>query len=88
MIAVVEEDVLQRLHGDVVPLDLSIILNVIRPEKEWLPRSLFDGTEVLFPPGTNIGEDAEGNWILLNIKWVAFFVSDAERRPLFRRHFL
>ena len=66
MIAVVEDEVLQRLHGDVVPLDLSIILNTVRPEDEWIPRRLFDGTEVLFPPGTNIAEDAAGNWILLN----------------------
>ncbi len=30
------------------------------------PRRLFDGTQPLFPPGTNIAEDADGNWILLN----------------------
>jgi hypothetical protein len=66
MIAVVDDAVLERLHVDVVPLDLSIILNVIRPDSEWIPRRMFDGTEPLFPPGTNIAEDAAGNWILLN----------------------
>ena len=66
MIAVVEDEVLQRLHVDVVPLDLSMILSLVRPDNEWIPRRLFDGTEPLFPPGTNIAEDAEGNWILLN----------------------
>ena len=66
MIAVVEDEVLRRLHVDVVPLDLSDILGMVRPDCEWLPRRLFDGTELLFPPGTNIAEDAEGNWILLN----------------------
>lgn len=64
MIAVVEDEVLERLHVDVVPLDLSIILSLIRPDSEWIPRRLFDGTQPLFPPGTNIAEDAEGNWIL------------------------
>ena len=66
MIAVVEDDVLKRLHVDVVPLDLSGILSMVRPEREWTPRRLFDGTEALFPPGTNIAEDAEGDWVLLN----------------------
>ncbi len=66
MIAVVEDDVLRRLHVDVVPLDLSVILSLVRPDSEWIPRRMFDGTQALFPPGTNIAEDAEGNWILLN----------------------
>lgn len=66
MIATVESEVLRRLHVDVVPLDLSIVLGALRPQREWTPRRLFDGTEALFPPGTNIGEDAEGNWILLD----------------------
>ena len=39
---------------------------MVRPDSEWIPRRLFDGTEALFPPGTNIAVDAEGNWILLN----------------------
>ena len=29
------------------------------------PARCFDGTEVLFPPGTQIAEDAAANWILL-----------------------
>ena len=66
MIAVVEDEVLRRLHVDVVPLDLSDILGMVRPDCEWIPRRLFDGTDLLFPPGTKIAEDAEGNWILLN----------------------
>ena len=65
MIAVVEDAVLQRLHVDVVPLDLSVILNLVRPRSEWVSRRMFDGTQPLFPPGTNIAEDHEGNWILL-----------------------
>jgi uroporphyrinogen-III decarboxylase len=66
MLAVIEEEILRRFHVDVVPLDLSILLHTSRPDHEWLPRPLFDGTEALFPPGTKITEDAAGNWILLN----------------------
>jgi uroporphyrinogen decarboxylase len=64
MIAVVEEDVLKRFHVDVVPLDLSGRLGAARPEREWIPRRLFDGTEVLFPPGTVIREQPDGSWVL------------------------
>ncbi|MCX6900943.1 MAG: hypothetical protein NT105_19895 [Verrucomicrobia bacterium] len=66
MIAALEDEVLRRLHADVVPLDLSCVLPMSRPNKEWIPRQLFDGTKVLFPPDTRIGEDAAGNWLLLN----------------------
>jgi hypothetical protein len=65
MLAVVDEEVLRRFHVDVVPLDLSLILGLVRPDREWTARRLFDGTEVLFPPGTNIAEQADGSWILL-----------------------
>ena len=65
MIAVVEDEVLRHLHVDVVPLDLSMLLNTVRPDDEWIPRRLFDGTEPLFPPDTKITEDAAGDWILL-----------------------
>jgi hypothetical protein len=46
-------------------LDLSVLLNTVRPDDEWTARRLFDGTEALFPPGTKIAEDAAGDWILL-----------------------
>jgi uroporphyrinogen decarboxylase len=66
MIAVVEEEVLERFHGDVLPVDLSGIAAAVRPDAEWLPRTLFDGTRVLFPPGTRIREEGDGSWILAN----------------------
>jgi hypothetical protein len=66
MNAVVEEQVLQRFHGDVLPVDLSGIVGAVRPDREWIPRTLFDGTPVLFPPGTGMREDADGGWTLLN----------------------
>ncbi|MBM3888291.1 MAG: hypothetical protein FJ388_04100, partial [Verrucomicrobia bacterium] len=66
MIAALEDQVLRRLHVDVVPLDLTCVLPMSRPDSEWIPRRLFDGTNVLFSPDTRIAEDAAGNWILLN----------------------
>ena len=66
MIAEVEREVLSRIHGDVLPVDLSGIQAAVRPAKEWQPRTLFDGTPVLFPPGTSIREDSEGAWVLMN----------------------
>jgi len=65
MIAEVEDVVRQRLHLDVMPLDWSTAFNAIQPGSAWSKKKLFDGTPVLFPPDTRIGEDSEGNWILL-----------------------
>lgn len=67
MIAVVEESIRQRFHIDVVPLDIESAIWWATEEKEkWIPRRLFDGNEVLFPPKTKIGEAENGDWILLN----------------------
>ena len=66
MIAVVEEQVLQRFHADVLPVDLSGITAAVQPDAALVSRTLFDGTPVLFPPGTRIREDADGGWVLAN----------------------
>jgi hypothetical protein len=66
MIAVVEDEVLRRFHGDVLPVDLSGITSAVRPVEEWQPRTLWDGTPVHFPPDTSIREEADGAWVLLN----------------------
>jgi len=66
MIATVEKEILERFHVDVLPLDTSTILSAAKADAEWLNWKLFDGTEVLMPPGTRISEDAEGTWTLLN----------------------
>ncbi|MCE5310284.1 MAG: hypothetical protein LLG20_21830 [Acidobacteriales bacterium] len=66
MIAVVEEMVRQRFHLDVIPLDASSVLDAIQPDDRWVRRKLFDGDEALFPPGTRIQEDPNGDWRLLN----------------------
>jgi hypothetical protein len=66
MIAEVERGILERFHVDVLPIDLSLIAAAARPDSEWAPRVLHDGTAVLFPPGTSIREDPDGSWVLLN----------------------
>jgi len=52
MIASVEEDVLQRFHADVVPLDVASVAQHSRPESEWIPRTFYPGADGLVPPGT------------------------------------
>jgi uroporphyrinogen decarboxylase len=66
MTAVVEEEVLRRLHADVMPVDLAGIRAETSADAEWQPRVLFDGTPALFPPGTSITEDPDGGWNLLS----------------------
>ena len=66
MIAAVEEDMLDRLHGDVMPLDLADVEALESSEEAWIPKTFFDGTEFLFPPGTRIREDEQGDWHLLS----------------------
>jgi hypothetical protein len=66
MIAWVEEPVRKRFHVDTMPLDLSVIASITRPETDWVRRKLFSGNEVLLPPGTRLGEEADGSWTLLN----------------------
>jgi uroporphyrinogen decarboxylase len=65
MIALVEEMVRQRFHVDVVPLDASTILSQTQPEDQWVPRTLFNGDEALFLPGTRIHEEPNGDWWLV-----------------------
>ena len=66
MIASVEEAVMQRFHLDVAPLDISSAPYDVRPDSEWLPKTLYEGAEGLLPPDTAIGMDAEGRWMLLD----------------------
>ncbi len=66
MIASVEEAVMQRFHLDVAPLDVSSVLDDVRPDSEWPPKTLYEGAEGLLPPGTAIGVDADGRWMLLD----------------------
>ena len=65
MIAEVDGELRRRFRLDVVPVDLSQIVHAVQPDSRWVPRTLFDGTEVLLPPGTGIREEADGAWTLL-----------------------
>lgn len=65
MTAVVEREVLRRFHGDVLPVNPAYIPAAGMPDSAWLPRKLFDGTPVLFPPGTRIRQEADGAWTML-----------------------
>ena len=60
MIAEVDEELRRRFRLDVVPVDLSQIVHAVQPDSRWVPRTLFDGSEVLLPPGTGIREDGDG----------------------------
>lgn len=66
MIAVVEDALLRRLHADVLPIDMTVIPAFSRPDSDWVPKTLYDGTDVLFMPDMRIAEDAAGNWTLLH----------------------
>ncbi len=66
MIAEVEEAVRRRLHVDVLPIDMTCIPALVQPDDAWVPKTLYDGTDVCFMPGTGISADAAGNWTLLN----------------------
>jgi hypothetical protein len=65
MIAQVEEPVLKRFGVDVMPLDISVIPALMSGDDRWVPRRLFSGADVLFPPGTLIREESDGSWMLL-----------------------
>jgi hypothetical protein len=66
MTAIVEEPVRRRFEVDVMPVDLSMVPGLTSPAGDWVPRRLFTGTDVLFPPRTRIREEPDGSWVLLN----------------------
>jgi len=66
MIAVVEEQVMQRFHLDVVPLDVTSAASDLSPNSAWTAHTLYEGAAGLFPPGVEIGKASEGGWVLLD----------------------
>jgi uroporphyrinogen decarboxylase len=66
MIASVDQEILQRFHVDVVPLDVSSVVQDGRPDSEWRPRTLYEGAEGLLPPDVDVSVDSEGRWALLD----------------------
>jgi uroporphyrinogen decarboxylase len=66
MVAAVEPAIVQRFHLDVLPLDISSVAADLRPDADWQPSTLYPGAAGLLPPGTRIGTDREGRWVLLD----------------------
>jgi uroporphyrinogen decarboxylase len=66
MIACVEDEVMRRFHADVVPLDVSSVVDDVRPDSEWHPAILYEGAEGLLPPDVGVELDSEGRWALLD----------------------
>jgi len=64
ILAVIEPEMLDRLHVDVVPLEGATAQWQEQDASAGVHKTLFDGTEVFFPPGTDIGEEADGSWVL------------------------
>jgi uroporphyrinogen-III decarboxylase len=64
MVASVEEAVMRRFHADVVPLDVSSVVQDASPDEMWSPSALYEGAEGLLPPGVSVGTDPEGRWAL------------------------
>ena len=64
ILAVVEPEILNRFHIDVVPLDTVTSTWAESEANAGVSRKLFDGTEVLFPAGTKVTEEGDGSWVL------------------------
>ncbi len=67
ILAEVEPEVLDRLHGDVLPLDAIDAGWVRQPASAGVSKRLFCGMEVHFPPGTDITEEPDGSWAQRNV---------------------
>ena len=64
VLAMVEPEVMDHFHIDVVSLDVSLGTWPLAQASKGVQKQLFSGTKVYFPPGTNITEDGEGHWLL------------------------
>lgn len=63
MLGEVEMDLVDRLHIDILPVELPAVSFGIRRER-YKPWSLFDGTPVMVPGDFNIETDSDGSWLL------------------------
>ncbi|MHB1356799.1 MAG: uroporphyrinogen decarboxylase family protein [Anaerolineae bacterium] len=66
ILAEVEPEVLERLHGDVLPLEAATARWSRQDAREGVQRQLFGGQEVYFPPKTDIAVEPDGCWVLRN----------------------
>jgi len=66
ILAEVEMEVLERLHVDVVPLDVGDAAWVRQNAHKGVKKRLFCGLDVYFQPNTNITVEQDGSWVLRN----------------------
>jgi len=64
LLAEVEPEVLERLHVDIVCLDVGVARWAEQDAAEGVEKELFRGTRVWFPPGTIVTEEEDGSWLL------------------------
>ena len=72
VLAELEMEFLDRWHIDVVPLEAATADWAPQDASEGVPRRLFCGLEVFFPPGTSIHENTAGDWLLHDSNGAAF----------------
>ncbi len=72
LLAEVETELLEHFHIDVVPLDVSLGVWPLSQASEGVQKRLFSGTKVYFPPGTNIREEPNGDWLMCDEKGEGF----------------
>jgi len=63
ILAEIELEMVDRLHIDVVPLDIGTVKWDEQSAEEGVAKKLFCGTQVYFPPATTITEKADGSWL-------------------------
>jgi len=66
ILAQVEPEVIDRLHVDVLPLDVKNATWQHAPASTGRARRLFCGLEVYFPPYANIVTEPDGGWAMLD----------------------
>jgi len=72
ILAEVEMEVLERLHVDILPLDVGDVEWVRQDARRGVKKRLFCGLDVYFPPNTNITEEKDGSWSQHNADGEAF----------------
>lgn len=64
ILAELEPEMIEHFHVDVLPLEAATAAWADADAETGVERTLFDGTTVYFPPGTNIREEPDGAWTL------------------------
>ena len=64
ILAEIEPEFIERWHIDVLPLEAPTAEWAVQDYQAGVPRTLFCGQEVWFPPGTNVQEESDGAWVL------------------------